>query len=142
VQCLYLNASWVWTVETDGGNCGWLDSGGACPATWAEANAVDAAPGMCPFVDCVYPEGFCGCGVNCGGGGAPRAPRAPAPVDVPGFFTCIPTMPGCPEPRPLSGTPCDVDASNGCGYGFACGCGQNEQCMGGVWQAYQSPPCP
>jgi hypothetical protein len=101
--------------------------------------AVDAAFGTCPFVNCVYPEGFCGCGVGCGGGGG--APRAPAPVDVPGIFVCIPAAPGCPEPRPLSGTPCG-DAATGCGYGFACGCGQVQQCLGGVWEAYPSPPCP
>jgi hypothetical protein len=139
VQCVPGNAGWVWSVEFDGGGCGWLDSGGACPPTWAEAMAVDAGPGTCPFVSCVYPEGFCGCGVGCGGVGG--APRAPAPVDVPGFFVCIPTMPGCPEPRPLSGTPCDGTVP-GCSYGFACGCGQGQQCMGGVWQTYPGPPCP
>jgi hypothetical protein len=139
VQCRSADVGWAWTVEFDGGGCGWLDSGAACPPTWAEAMAVDAGFGMCPFVNCVYPEGFCGCGVGCGGGGG--APRAPAPVDVPGFFVCIPAMPGCPEPRPLSGTRCD-DAATGCSYGFACGCGQEQQCTGGAWQAFPSPPCP
>jgi hypothetical protein len=139
VRCALGSAGWVWSVESDGGGCGWLDSGGACPPTWAEAMAVEAGPGMCPFVNCVYPEGFCGCGVNCGGGGG--APRAPAPVNVPGYFVCIPAMPGCPEPRPLSGTRCD-DAAAACSYGFACGCGQEQYCMGGAWQTYPSPPCP
>jgi hypothetical protein len=141
VQCRLADAGWAWSELSDGGGCGWLDSGGSCPPTWAAAMAVDAATGMCPFVSCVYPEGFCGCGIGCGGGGG--APRAPGvPFDVPGFFVCIPAMPGCPEPRPLSGTPCDDDSGAGCSYGFACGCGQIQQCMGGAWQAYPSPPCP
>jgi hypothetical protein len=139
VQCRAASAGYAWYVQSDGTSCTWLDSGGACPPTWAAASAADAAPGQCPFVSCVYPEGFCGCGIGCGGGGA--APRPPAPLDVAGFFVCIPTQPGCPEPRPLSGTPCD-EAGAACSYGFACGCGQDQQCMGGLWQAFQAPPCP
>ena len=126
----------VWSLEFDGGGCPWLDAGSPCPATWAEASSADAAPTSCPFVTCVYPEGFCGCGIGCGGGGG-----LPRPQDVTGIFTCIPTVPGCPEPRPLSGTACD-DASTYCNYGFACGCGQMEQCANGQWLAQQEPPCP
>jgi hypothetical protein len=139
VQCRAASAGFAWYVQSDGTSCTWLDSGSACPPTWAAASAVDAAPTQCPFVSCVYPEGFCGCGIGCGGAGG--APRPPAPLDVPGIFVCIPTQPGCPEPRPLSGTPCD-EAGAGCSYGFACGCGQDQQCMGGLWQAFQAPPCP
>jgi hypothetical protein len=124
-----------WLEEYDGGACTWLDAGGQCPATWDEARAVDAGPGSCPFVSCVYPEGFCGCGVMCGGGGG-----VPRPRDVTGTFACIPTQPGCPEPRPLSGGACVGSAS--CNYGFACGCGQIEQCTGGQWLAEPGPPCP
>jgi len=122
-----------WTVEYDGTQCPWLDAGGPCPATWAEASAVDAAPPSCPFVTCVYPEGFCGCGVACGGGGGLPHP------EITGIFTCLPAVAGCPEPRPLSGAPCD---GGSCSYGFGCGCGQGEQCVDGVWQAYPTPPCP
>lgn len=125
-----------WQLEFDGGACPWLDAGGPCPATWAEAMSVDASPASCPFVTCVYPEGFCGCGIGCGGGGG-----APAPRDVQGFFTCLPTVPGCPEPRPRSGTACE-DASTYCSYGFACGCGQDLQCSGGTWSATPAAPCP
>jgi hypothetical protein len=125
----------AWTVDSDGGQCPWLDAGAACPATWAEATGADAGMGKCPFVTCVYPEGFCGCGVACGGGGG-----FPHPEDVTGIFTCIPTQPGCPEPRPLSGTACDSGVF--CSYGFACGCGQEQQCDDGTWQAMREPPCP
>jgi hypothetical protein len=131
------DGSSVWTLEHDGGECSWLDAGGPCPSTWAEANAVDAQSGSCPFVSCVYPEGFCGCGIGCGGGGG-----APRKFDVNGIFVCIPEMPGCPEPRPVSGSPCDDDASAYCGYDFACGCGQVQSCVDGIWQAFPSPPCP
>jgi hypothetical protein len=139
LECLPADAGLAWSLLFDGGGCDWLDSGSACPPTWQAANAVDAAPGMCPFVSCVYPEGFCGCGIGCGGGGG--APRPPAPLDVAGFFVCIPASPGCPEPRRLSGTPCD-EAGVACSYGFACGCGQDQQCTGGVWEAYPAAPCP
>lgn len=126
----------TWLEESDGGGCPWLDAGGPCPATYAQAEAVDAAPGSCPFVSCVYPEGFCGCGVMCGGGGG-----VPRPHDVTGFFACIPSAPGCPEPRPLSGTACDAGLS--CNYGFACGCGQIQQCTSaGSWSAEPGPACP
>jgi hypothetical protein len=124
----------TWTAEYDGGGCSWLDAG-TCPATWDEARAVDASPGTCPFASCVYPEGFCGCGVACGGGGG-----APAPHDIAGIFVCIPTQPGCPEPRPHSGTPCD--GGTACNYGFACGCGQMQQCDNGAWIAEPGPACP
>jgi hypothetical protein len=137
VQCLATSAgTWAWSVEFDGGQCTEaVDAGGPCPATYAEASSVDASPPTCPFVTCVYPEGFCGCGILCGGGGG-----LPKPLDVSGLFACIPARPGCPEPRPLSGTPCDSGAS--CDYGFGCGCGQGLQCVGGMWEAYREPPCP
>ncbi len=124
-----------WRVEYDGGQCPWLDSGGPCPATWEEASSADAMPSTCPFVTCVYPEGFCGCGIGCGGGGG-----LPRPLDVSGTFTCSPSTPSCPEPRPLSGTPCD--GGEGCNYGFACGCGQMQECVDGLWQASRAAPCP
>jgi hypothetical protein len=138
-QCLATpQGEGAWRVEFDGGQCPWLDSGGPCPATWDEASAVDAMPSTCPFVTCVYPEGFCGCGIGCGGGGG--LPRQP--MDVTGTFTCIPSTPTCPEPRPLSGTACDAGPNTGCSYDFACGCGQTEGCVDGLWQANRAPPCP
>jgi hypothetical protein len=124
-----------WVEQFDGGACPWLDAGGPCPATWDEATAVDAQPLTCPFVTCVYPQGFCGCGINCGGGGG-----FPRQLDVTGHFTCLPAAPGCPEPRPLSGSPCDSGAY--CGYDFACGCGQMQGCVDGTWQTSTAPPCP
>jgi hypothetical protein len=125
-----------WLVQSDGTGCAWLDGGGACPATWDEASSVDATPGTCPFASCVYPQGFCGCGVTCGGGGA----RGPRRMDLAGIFVCLEAGAACPEPRPLSGTPCEGDA--GCMYGWGCGCGQSEQCVDGIWQARRIPPCP
>lgn len=125
----------TWVEEFDGGTCPWLDAGAGCPATWDEAQEADAGFGECPFTSCVYPEGFCGCGVMCGGGGGIHRPR-----DVTGIFACIPSVQGCPEPRPLGGTPCTGTAS--CSYGFNCGCGQIQQCSGGYWSVEPGPPCP
>ncbi|HEY6460530.1 MAG TPA: hypothetical protein VIY73_10285, partial [Polyangiaceae bacterium] len=125
----------TWVEESDGGACPWLDAGAGCPATWAEAQAADAGLGECPFTSCIYPEGFCGCGVMCGGGGG-----IPRPHDTMGIYACIPSSPGCPEPRPLSGTSCVGTAS--CNYGFNCGCGQMQECENGFWSAQQGPVCP
>jgi hypothetical protein len=128
-----------WQVRNGFPSCAEPDAGPPCPATWAEAQAIvaDAGVSNCQFVSCSYPEGWCGCGIGCGGGGGAPAP----PGRLGGFFTCLPAQPGCPEPRPLGGTACDFDGGY-CNYGFACGCGQNLYCSGGVWQAGQSPPCP
>jgi hypothetical protein len=128
-----------WTVQPQYPACAEPDAGPACPATWAEAQAIvaDAAPSNCQFVSCVYPEGWCGCGIGCGGGGGAPAPRG----ELSGYFWCIPSSPGCPEPRPLGGTACEPDGGY-CNYGFACGCGQEMRCDQGVWTAFPGPPCP
>jgi len=120
-----------WTNVT--GSCSWADAGGACPATWAEAMAIDASPATCPL-DCQYPEGYCECGAFCGGGGGRR-------VNGGMPWTCWQATPQCPSPRPLSGTPCP-EAGAFCSYGGLCGCGQNLGCVDGVWQASPIPPCP
>jgi hypothetical protein len=126
--------TWRNAVSPGNPQCGPFDAGTTCPATWAEANTADATPPTCPFVTCVYPgEGFCGCGIGCGGGGAPR----PA---VTGIFLCFEAGAACPEPRPLMGTPCSGDTF--CEYGGGCGCGQQQRCVGGIWQGGPTPPCP
>jgi hypothetical protein len=128
-----------WQVQNQFVACAEPDAGPPCPATWAEAQAVVADAGLtnCQFVSCVYAEGWCGCGIGCGGSGG-----APAPHDrLSGFFTCIPSQPWCAGPRPLGGTACEIDGGY-CSYGFACGCGQDLHCAGGVWQVNQSPACP
>jgi hypothetical protein len=129
------SGQWLVTFDGTAPQCSSFDAGGPCPATWDEAMSVDAATLSCPFVTCVYPEGFCGCGVSCGGGGGITRPQ------IEGVFTCIPASATCPEPRPLSGSSCAPEGTN-CSYGFACGCGQDLQCSDGIWQAYASPPCP
>jgi hypothetical protein len=125
----------TWQGSSDG-TCALVDAGTTCPDTFDQARSADAALGMCPFANtCIYPEGFCGCGLACGGHGG-------IPGEVPGFYACIPSTPNCPEPRPLSGTPCDLDASTYCSYGFACGCGQEQHCVDGLWRASPAPACP
>ncbi|HEX8795506.1 MAG TPA: hypothetical protein VF765_31365 [Polyangiaceae bacterium] len=126
----------TWQQAGVGGLCVGQDSGGMCPATWAEANAIDAGNvvGPCPAPDCQYPEGYCECLTGCGGGGAPH------PMLLMGRWYCAPSTADCPSPRPDLGTACSSDAS--CQYGEPCGCGQSLQCTGGVWQGYPIPPCP
>ena len=115
--------------------CDELDAGGPCPATWAEANATDAGPGLCPAADCQYPEGYCECLSHCGGGGMIHA-------SIPGSWRCQAATPTCPSPRPLLGTSCDEPDSGFCNYSWPCGCGQSLECRGSVWEGYPSPPCP
>lgn len=126
----------TWQRSEPGGQCFGQDAGGSCPATWAEASAIDAGAGVvaCPAPDCQYPEGYCECLAGCGGGGAPH------PELLMGRWYCTPATPECPSPRPDLGTACSSDA--GCQYGQPCGCGQQLQCVDGVWQGYPTPPCP
>ena len=126
----------TWQPSPVGGVCISQDAGGTCPASWAEANAFDAGGGFgpCPAPDCQYPEGYCECLAGCGGGGAPH------PMLLMGRWYCSPATPECPSPRPDLGTACSSDA--GCMYGEPCGCGQQLQCLDGVWQGYPLPPCP
>jgi len=113
--------------------CTWLDGGGTCPATFAQASALDAGF-ECPAADCQYPEGYCECLVGCGGGGQIRKPL------IAGRWACAAATAECPSPRPLLGTACEGDAS--CNYGWPCGCGQMEECRQGVWEGMSSPVCP
>jgi hypothetical protein len=126
----------TWQAEPRGGfaPCGDLEAGGACPATWAEASAIEAGT-LCPSADCQYPEGYCECLNHCGGGGAMRGTLS-------GTWECQAATPRCPSPRPRLGTSCDGVDSGLCNYGWPCGCGQDQSCQGGVWQGYPSPPCP
>jgi hypothetical protein len=116
------------------GPCGELDAAGSCPATWAEASALDAGGFTCPALDCQYAEGYCECVSNCGGGGQVH------PL-VPGTWLCQPATAGCPSPRPHLGTTCD-EAGAQCQYGWPCGCGQQLACGEGVWRGNPIPPCP
>jgi len=108
---------------------------GACPATWAEAHAIDAGL-ICPAGECQYPEGNCACLDGCGGGGRGRPPG------IMGRWYCTPATAQCPSPRPLLGTTCDESDASFCTYGGYCGCGQQLECKGGVWQGEPIPPCP
>jgi hypothetical protein len=117
------------------GPCGELDAGGTCPATWAEASALDAST-ACPALDCQYPEGYCECVSGCGGGGKMRFNSG-----VTGTWRCLAITAGCPSPRPVLGTACDPPGMF-CRYGWSCGCGQELSCTGGLWQGGSTPPCP
>lgn len=151
-QCEYGSSWWLecnlvlrcqgGTWQTNGGGsgfgpCAGQDAGGSCPATWAEANAIDAGTGFgpCPAPDCQYPEGYCECLTGCGGGGQPQ------PMLLMGRWYCAASTAECPSPRPDLGTACSSEGSS-CRYGQLCGCGQDLQCSGGVWQGYPIPPCP
>jgi hypothetical protein len=124
----------TWHPLYDGTQCPWLEAGGACPATWAQASAIEAGA-TCVAADCQYPQGYCECGGACGGGGAPKPPLYGL------AWTCADASAACPSPRPLAGTACGAsDAS--CNYGWSCGCGEWMQCTDGVWQGFASPPCP
>jgi hypothetical protein len=125
----------AWQDWSGGEVCPSYDGGPACPATYAEALAIDGSAG-CPAHDCQYPEGYCECGgPGCGGGGIHE------PLPLYGLaWTCAPATSQCPSPRPHLGTACSGEA--GCSYGWACGCGQQQQCVDGVWQGNPLPPCP
>jgi hypothetical protein len=129
LQCL----NGVWRQEYAGVSCTWLDAGGPCPATWQQANALDASA-SCPIADCQYLEGYCECGAACGSGGQRHGrnvfvqPR------------CAAAASGCPSPRPRLGTACT--GHEDCTYGWPCGCGQMQQCVDGVWQGAPTPACP
>jgi hypothetical protein len=115
----------IWREEFSGAPCPRLDAGSGCPATWQQANAVDAA--ACPATDCQYPEGYCECGAACGHGGEQP-------------WQCTPATSDCPSPRPRLGSACTGSAS--CAYGWSCVCGQQQGCVDGVWQGDLDPPCP
>jgi hypothetical protein len=123
----------TWKTEFTGDGCPFED-GGACPATFSEALALEAGVGSCPAFDCQYPEGFCECLTGCGGG-------ALLPALPTGDWQCRARSAGCPSPRPRVGTPCETDAGV-CMYGWACSCGETLQCEDGVWAGDKSPPCP
>jgi hypothetical protein len=121
--------------------CGWeqevpdcvvADAGGSCPATWAEASALDEGGGAwCRAADCQYPDGYCVCDAIWGG----------PDVQIGGLWSCGPVAPGCPSPRPNLGTSCEGGAR--CPYGSdTCG-GEWLVCTtDGVWQGGLEPPCP
>jgi hypothetical protein len=109
--------------QPEGGPRGGACPADTCPATWAEAIAIDGGP--CPAFSCQYPEGDCLCGVNTGAGCYGAAPSA---------WSCLPANSGCTYPRPRFGTPCTPDASTGCQTGWGCACEQNQYCNDeGIW---------
>jgi hypothetical protein len=125
-------------VPDDVGGCGLLDGpdGGnspACPATFA---GVDQG-GQCSVsgAECLYPEAFCQCAVNCFG--ACAGPDS----GIPTTWQCDVPDPanGCPIPRPRLGTSCHVPGKQ-CDYG-ACSGNIAETCQYDVW-VESSVPCP
>jgi hypothetical protein len=111
--------------QVAGGPSGGVCPANTCPATWADAVAIDGGP--CPSFSCEYPEGDCLCGINSGAGCFGAAPSV---------WACLPATPGCTYPRPRFGTPCipAPDASTVCQMGWGCDCQQNLYCNGeGVW---------
>ena len=111
----------------EGGPVGGACPGGTCPATWAEATAIDGGP--CPAFSCQYPEGDCVCGPGTAGALCSGAPSG---------WTCLPVAAGCSSPRPRFGTTCSPqDASTGCNMGWNGCCEQSQYCNAeGVWVGY------
>jgi hypothetical protein len=118
----------------------------ACPASYAAAALALEDGGVPPLAPdaggygapaCVYDEGTCG---YLGPGDCPSWSCRPRTV----------VGAGCPEPRPLAGTPCDQPLS--CDYDVPCApsfsFGPNMACQDGHWASTgrdlttcQEPPC-
>jgi hypothetical protein len=108
-----------------------------CPATFADARDDAGIPPACDAgLRCEYAQGICGCALAYADDGGPWA------LD----WTCSIPTPGCPEQRPLAGTPCDGGLN--CLYAVnpVCGggplAGANASCSCGRWQWVFSPECP
>lgn len=132
-NALFQCKSGAWAPAQTFQPCAGGADAGVCPATFAEASAVDAGVGMCPADSCQYPDGYCTCLAGCSGGEI----RA---QDVGGVWTCIAATATCPSPRPDLGTACDSPGAY-CQYGLGCGCGEQLQCVGTVWQGNATPEC-
>lgn len=114
-----------WQQLPAGLGCPAADAGGVCPATYAQASEVDAGRLSCPAAECQYAEGTCICIPLCTCGPQRRP-------EISGRWTCMPATSECPSPRPRLGTACTGAAV--CSYGESCGCGEQLQCVSGVWQ--------
>jgi hypothetical protein len=115
---------WQVTLQGPGG----LDCGGGpqgtCPSSFA---SVPRESHCSPYgLYCDYPEGRCACTV-------PEGPGFPADASAVAEWLCQDPASGCPEPRPLLGTPCSQEGLE-CDYG-ACTIpgGTAETCQGGLW---------
>jgi hypothetical protein len=114
--------------DNDGGPAGGACPADTCPATWAEAIAIDGGP--CPAFACQYPEGDCLCGPGNGSG-----------CYAPTGWSCLPAASGCPYPRPRFGTPCVGDGGI-CAMGWGPCCNQAMGCNDGIWTGYPlGEPC-
>jgi hypothetical protein len=125
----------------------WPPPASYCTAPPGCPSAFDAdAGGACPTDGvCTYPEGRCACG-PCASTryicGAPNDCAADAAADAT-RWRCEAwlTPAGCPEPRPLLGTPC-ADEGQVCLYGaIATECALAPldppmECLSGVWAPY------
>jgi hypothetical protein len=127
-SCDLGNDSFVWNVSSPIWSLCGVNSPQCLPSYGTPADAagcpVDAAA-------CLYPQGVCGCAPECGGWVC-----APYP---------LPT--GCPEPRPLLGSPCTQEGQN-CAYGDICSvlafAGPLMVCASGFWRdgGYSGCPAP
>ena len=121
-----------------------IPSTGTCPAPSAKC------PGSYPGLDnmeqkctvdglsCEYPQGFCVCSSDPGG-----LPTTGGPL-----WSCSSPGKGCPEKRPMLGSPCTSLSPKGdstapgpvCDYG-SCSGGVAEQCSGWYWELVDTA-CP
>lgn len=115
-----------WQVTAPGP--GGLDCGGGpqgtCPSSFA---SVPRESHCSPYgLDCDYPQGRCACAV-------PAGPGFPLDASAAAEWVCQDPAAGCPQPRPLIGSPCSQEALE-CDYGACTIPGGNaETCQGGIW---------
>jgi hypothetical protein len=117
----------TWTVSQPDPSC--AGNPPACPANFDDGVGMD-----CPVQgSCTYPEGRCSC-VRCG------VPDSGPPVPA---WSCtkFDEPNGCPEPRPLLGSPC-TSVGHECAYGPPCctliDVGPTMVCVGDYWAALNS----
>jgi hypothetical protein len=121
-----------WFVTPPDPSCSGNPAG--CPAAFDPT-----AGGTCPVHgSCTYAEGRCACGpCELFGGCALNLCGNEAGVDGGSAWQCTPwfEVAPCPVPRPLLGTPCQVDGQQ-CGRIDCCNFVQNDPwmvCAGGYW---------
>jgi hypothetical protein len=127
-------AEWVITEPNSSGNACRTELDMKCPTLYADVMKGTACPSL--NLLCDYPRGRCAC--------VPPGVIGALPVDgsTQGTWECQTAAAGCPDTRPLLGTPCTQEGAN-CAYGT---CiiqgGTTETCEGGIWQTDVTTACP
>ncbi|MFL5864003.1 MAG: hypothetical protein ACJ780_25070 [Solirubrobacteraceae bacterium] len=120
-----------WVVSPPAPGCG--VNAASCPASYGDR-------ATCPTQDtCDYEQGRCDCETCVDAQGPSRGPQA--------LWHCRPWVgggsAGCPDRRPLLGTPC-VDEGKFCNWGRCCAgpaLGPEMVCHAGAWRGYVDTGC-